>query len=380
MMGASLRDGELVPPDAPVAPDMLPMWVADMDAPVPDVVGEAIARRLEHPIFGYGFVPESLYEAHIGWWRRMHGLNLRREWMRWSEGTMSAIRLIVSASTAPGDAVLVPAPVYGPFYHAVTSRNRVLRRIPLIGPEPGEDHPWRLDLESLDRAMETARLLLLCQPHNPLGRVWSEAELEALLELAERHDVLVVSDEIHGDLVLDGRPFPSLARWLDRSSRVAVIQSPNKTFNIPSLSTAMICSSNPEFLSLLGRERGKDGPELPNPLSLAAAESALLGADSWLARIRSEIAEHHALVRDAFSGTRVAVAPAEASYLAWLDFRGAGGSSREWHARIADGARAWLSAGPEFGPEGEGFLRMNVATDRNRLIGVLERIRDLVPM
>ncbi len=378
LMGAHLRDGQLVMPDSAVPEDMLPMWVADMDAAVPAVVTDAIAERLAHPVFGYGYVPESLYRAHISWCQRVHGIVLAREWMRWSEGTMSAIRLIVSTTTQPGEPVVVPAPVYGPFYHAVTARDRELRRVALTGPAPGQPGSWELDLEKLDTAMAGARVLLLCQPHNPVGRVWSETEITALLDLAQKHDVLVVSDEIHGDLVLNGKPFPSLARWFDGGVRIAVVQSPNKTFNIPSLSTAMVCSPDPDLLTALARERGKDGPELPNPLSMAGAQAALLGADNWLNQVRAEIAEHHELVREVMADTPVRVADAEASYLAWLDFRALGGSSRDWRHRIARHARAWLSTGTEFGPEGEGFLRMNVATGKEALEAVLHRIRDLV--
>jgi cystathionine beta-lyase len=215
--------------------DVLPLWVADMDFAAPEAVTRALAARAAHPVYGYSFYPDSLFEALIAWLKKRHGWEVPREWIVMALGVVPSLFATVMAFTQPGDGVIVQPPVYFPFFSAVTTNGRRLIRNPLRL-EPGRlgQGRYSMDFDHLERcAAEGARLLLLCSPHNPVGRVWSRAELSELLRIARRYEMTILSDEIHADLVYPGQQHIALATLAGDSDKLITAVAPSKTFNIP---------------------------------------------------------------------------------------------------------------------------------------------------
>lgn len=357
--------------------DTLPLWVADMDFRSPPEVIAALHKRVDHAVFGYGTVPDSLTRVMADWSRREYGWEIQPEWQLWLPGVVPALHLASLALTEPGEGVLTVTPIYPPFLRVAERTGRLAQQAPLAEPDaPGE--PWRLDLEALEAAITPeTRLLLWCQPHNPTGRAWCQEELAGLAALVERHDLLVVSDELHCDLLLDEgavhRPlaaaFPALA------ARTITLWAPSKTFNLAGLTAA--CAVIPDA-ALRARFAAAARGLLPdvNVLGLVAAEAAYAHGDPWRQALLDVLRGHRQrLVEQVAGWPGVAMSAPQATYLAWLDLRRAEGlvhASVSPQQALLEAAKVALSDGADFGRPG--FVRLNFGTTAAQLDEALGRL------
>ena len=354
--------------------DVIPMWVADMDLPSPAPVVEAIRKRAEHPAYGYTLFPESFWRAVVEWLKTRHGWEVRREWLSWSPGVVPALNFCVRAFAPPGGKVAIQTPVYHPFYAAVEGNGRRLVRNPLKAAGDG----WAMDLEGLEAAIDPkTRVLLLCSPHNPVGRVWTREELERLGEVCVRRELIVVSDEIHSDLVFGGRrhvPTATLSPAL--AERTITLLAPSKTFNIAGLSTSVVVATNPDLLKAFEAEVRSAGLNGGNVFGIVALEAAYRHGADWLDQLLPYLEGNMAFAAEFFRARVPGVrfrAP-EGTYLALLDCRALGLPQAALDEFFLKKARVLFDRGTIFGPELEGFERMNLACPRPVLREALERI------
>ena len=357
----------------------LPLWVADMDHRTAPAITSALLWRVRHGIFGYT-EPDAAYHAALtGWFARRYGWAVDPAWNVVTPGVVPALALAVRALTGPGDAVVIEEPVYYPFRQVVEDNGRTVVSVPLTRDADGV---YRRDAAALEEALARtgARLLLLCNPHNPVGRVWSRQELAELAEVTGRHGVVVVSDEIHADLALPGRrttPFASLGG--DVAARTITCTSPSKAFNLAGLQVANILIPDAGLRARFRAELGALGYSQPNALGLTACRAAYESGDAWLEELRGHIAAaHEHVVARLARIPGIEATPTEGTYLLWLDCHGllerSGLEPRELDEFILRRAGLWLDDGAIFGEGGEGFTRINVACSRAVLDEALDRL------
>ena len=362
---------------------VLPLWVADMDHATAPAVTSALLWRTRHGIFGYS-EPDDAYNAALtGWFSRRYGWEVEAAWNTVTPGVVPALALAVRALTAPGEAVLIEEPVYYPFREVVEDNGRTVAAVPLVRDADGV---YRRDLAALESTIEAtgSRLLLLCNPHNPVGRVWSRDELAALDEVAARHGVVVVADEIHADLALPGfatTPFASLGRAT--AARTITCTSPSKSFNLAGLQVANILIADERLREAFRRELATTGYSQPNVLGLTACRAAYEGGEAWLDALREHVAAARAHVEARLARIRgIEAAPCEGTYLLWLDcssfLQAAGLTPDELDDVMLHEAGLWLDDGRIFGAGGEGFTRINVACPRATLDAALDRLETAV--
>jgi cystathionine beta-lyase len=353
-----------------------PLSVADMDLAAPPAVQRALAARVAHPVYGYTVVPDSVPMALAAWLARRHAWPVAPDDISLAPGVVPTLYAAVAAFSEPGDGVIVQPPVYPPFFDSVTRQGRALLENPLRETPDG----FAMDLDHLDTlARGGARLLLLCSPHNPVGRVWREDELQTLLDIARRHCVTIVSDEIHADLVyapchgaaVDAPVHKPLGRLADADDAVVTVVSPSKTFNIPGLGLSAGVVRHAEVARRLRTAFDRMPVSVANPLSLVAFEAAYNESDAWLDACLTALRANRDALFGAF-GAGFSRSP-DATYLAWLDCRAMGLDDaaliRRWVA-----AGLGPSAGVRFGTGGCGFVRLNFAIPSRRMATVLERI------
>lgn len=362
-------------PDA----DVLPMWVADMDFHVAPSITEALQRRVAHGIFGYTRVPDTYYESVIRWFKHRHGWDIQKNWIIYTSGVVPAVSAIIKALTRPGDKVLVQTPVYNCFFSSIRNNGCEVASSPLI---PDGD-TWRMDYEDLEQQAsdERTKLLLLCNPHNPAGRVWTREELARAGEICLRHGVIVVADEIHCELVFPGHtytPFASLSEVFLRHSVTCV--SPSKGFNIAGLQIANIIAPDEEIRRKIDRAININEVCDVNPFGVIATMAAYDKGEEWLTQLLEYLKGNYEWMGD-FCRDQLPDFPIsrlEGTYLVWMDCRTLGLSSEELEHRLVQEAKLWLNAGTMYGAEGEGFMRWNIACPRSVMLQGLERFRDFV--
>jgi cystathionine beta-lyase len=364
------------------AADVIPLWVADMDFAAPPAVTQALVQRAAHPIYGYTLYPESLYESLAAWLRRRHGWAVQREWIMMCPGVVPSIHAAVAAFTGPGESVIVQPPVYFPFFSAVTGTNRqlVLNPLRLCGKR------YEIDFDHLEQCASRARLLLLCSPHNPVGRVWDREELEKILQIAREHELIVFSDEIHSDLVYPGRkhlPLSTLAE-ASASAGVAIItaSAPSKTFNIPGLNLSVLIVPDPECRRALTRTFDEMHVSAANPFSIVAFESAYRGGEAWLDELLIYLRKTRDTVQQILSTDLpdIRLIEPEGTYLLWLDCTALkarlGMDDAQLRYFFAHQAGVGMSPGTLFGEVGSGFMRMNIGAPRKVIETALANIKN----
>ena len=356
------------------APEAIPMWVADMDFVSPPAVVEALARRVEHGVFGYASTPISVFEAIASWMNTRHGWEVRPDWLSRAPGVVPSLYACVRAFSAPGDGVLVLTPVYYPFFSAVELSGRRLIRNSLRF----ESGRWGMDFDDLVRKIDDrTKMMILCSPHNPVGRVWTEEELRTLAEICLSRGLIIVSDDIHGDLVFRGhRYIPLASLGPEIAARTITLGAPSKTFNIAGLATSFAIASDRVLREGFRRELAAAGFELPNALGLTAMEAAYRGGGPWLGELL-EYLEVGADLAVRFFDERLAPLrfhKPEGTYLALVDGRGLELSPKELDEFFLRKAGVCLSGGAVFGREAEGFARMNFACPHSVLREALSRI------
>ena len=355
--------------------DILPLWVADMDFRSPDSVVEALKKAVDHGIFGYSRADESYFDAVAAWYQKRHHLTLQPEWMTCTPGIVFALSIAVRAFTQEGDAVLIQPPVYHPFSRAILRNKRTLVENPLVL----KDGHYEMDLEDLEQKVldEHVKLMILCNPHNPVGRVWTREELTALADICLRHHVYVISDEIHGDFVWQGHeqtPYASISEEACLHSMMCT--APSKTFNLAGMATSNLFIPDPEMRRKFRSELLDVGQENMNRLGLFACRAAYEGGGEWLDQLIGYLAGNLALVRD-FCKNRVPqiqLVEPEGTYLAWLDCRELGMTDDELMAFFSDDAKVWLDPGTHSGEQGSGFMRFNLGSSRSVIAQALDQI------
>lgn len=354
--------------------DVIPMWVADMDFAAPPAVVEAVTRRAAHGAYGYASIPESMWTSAIDWLRARHGWAVERPWLARAPGVVPALNLCVNAFTQPGDAVVVQTPVYYPFFHAVERNGRRLLRNPLVA----DGGRYRMDLDDLERRIDArTRLVILCSPHNPVGRVWTREELERLGEVCVRRDLIVLSDEIHMDLALPGHRHVPLATVSPAlADRTVTLLAPSKTFNVASLNMSLVVSANHGLLARYEEAFDAAGLIIASLFGAVALEAAYRHGAEWLDQLLEYLAANVDLA-DRFIGDRLPelrfVRP-EGTYLALIDCRRLGMAQHELDEFFLRTARVYFDSGEWFGQESAGFERINLACPRATLQDALERM------
>ena len=365
--------------DSAAEEGVLPMWVADMDFRTAPPVVDALQRRVSHGIFGYTRVPDAYYEAVTHWFGRRHGWHIEREWMIYTSGVVPAISAVIKALTEPGDKVLVQTPVYNCFFSSIRNNGCEVVSSPLnpVG------RTFAADYEDLERkaADERVKILLLCNPHNPAGRVWTREELTRIGEICLRHHIVVLSDEIHCELVLPGHeytPFASISETFLQHSVTCV--SPSKAFNIAGLQIANIVSADEEVRRKIDRAINVNEVCDVNPFGVIATMAAYNEGEEWLLQLLDYLGDNYLYMKTFCEAElpEFPIAELEGTYLVWMDCRRLGLPSEELERQLVRDARLWLNAGTMYGAEGEGFMRWNIACPRAVVRDGLERFRRFV--
>ena len=359
-------------------PDLLSLWVADMDFATPNEVIDAIVERARHGIFGYT-EPGRDYFAALARWMERYGLNVSDEEVVVTPGVVFALATCVRAFTEPGDAVLVQRPVYYPFMGVVEENGRKLVNVPLEYETSG----YSIDFEAFERAISEndVKLFLLCNPHNPAGRAWTRDELAWMGAICAAHGVLIVSDEIHMDFARPGFthvPFAVASPQL--ADACITCTSASKTFNLAGLQVANVIIGNERLRRAFIAEVSSEGYSQPNTLGLVATQAAYEHGWGWLSQLKDYLEGNWQLVEShlAQHAPELHLVPAQSTYLAWIDCRVLGFNSRQLERFIEEEAGLWLDCGHMFGPEGNGFIRINIATQRTYLKQALDQLTDAI--
>lgn len=354
-------------------PDVLPMWVADMDFETPDFAREAVIRRAEHPVYGYHFKDRPYFEAIQGWLKRRHQWEVPTEWMSFVPGVVCGFNMAVLAFTKEGDEIIIQSPVYPPFHHAVTEHGRKLVYNRLKIGEKG----YEMDFELLEEQAKTAKMLILCNPHNPVGRCWTREELQRVSEICLRNDVLVISDEIHCDLVLPGyrhTPYATLSR--EAANHCIVFHAASKTFNLAGLATSTAIVPNKELRDVYVHYVEALEAHLGNIFGKVATQTCMEQGDDWLDQLLAYVQGNIDYVSDFIKANlpKVKFFKPQATYMMWLDFNGYGLSEEElWH-KMTQEAQLGFNRGSDFGQDGSGFFRINLACPRATVEEAMRRL------
>ena len=363
-----------------VARGIVPFSIADMEFKNPPEIVEALKDWLDRGVLGYQTAEPSWYEAVTGWTRRRYGWETRPEWFYTTPGIVNALYHGVAAFTEEGDGVIIMPPVYHPFYKAVEENGRRLVRCPLI---EGEDLHYSIDCEKLEELASKPenRLLILCNPHNPVGRVWTREELMEVSRICLRHQVFVISDEIHCDLIMPGNTFTSFASLSEETEKnTMTCMAPSKTFNLAGLQASCVIIPDQERRRRLKAQMAKVSYEgRVNALAYKAMEAAYTKCDAWLGEVIQVIWENHRTLKQIMEERlpKIRTAKLQGTYLQWMDLR-AFGWTPERQEEIMTEADLFFDEGIMFGPEGGGFERMNLACPKSVLLDALSRLEKAV--
>jgi len=361
-----------------VGEDLLPMWVADMDFKSAPEIITALEERARHGVFGYSGGYDVWYETLMQWTKKRYGWELKKEWISTSPGVVPALDMLVRALTEPGDGVIIQTPVYQPFFHVVSRNGRRLLENPLYF----DGRKYRMDLDNLQQQIDPrTKLMILCSPHNPVGRVWSPEELAALGEVCLKHGIIVIADEIHSDLIFSGfrhTVFAAISPELEQNC--VVCNAPSKTFNIAGIQASSIIIPNKRIRKAYHYVLNTGELGLPNVFAVAALEAAYKWGEPWLEEMLVYVEDNYRFAR-AFIEQRIPeikVIEAEGTYLIWLDCRELDLNDEQLDRFIRGKARLVLSPGHIFGSVGSGFQRMNIGCPRSLLEQGLQRLEAAV--
>ena len=352
--------------------DVIPLWVADMDFRVAPAIQQVLEQRVAHGVFGYNIVPESYYEAVISWFRRRHQWEIQRHWILYTTAVVPAMSCVIKALTMPGEKVLILSPAYNCFFSSIRNNGCEVLESPLKAVGDTFEIGWQ-DFES-KCADEKTTLFLLCNPHNPSGRVWTKDELQRMYDICHQHDVKVVSDEIHCELIMPGHQFVPLGTITDDC---VVMNSPSKNFNTAGLQIANIICSHPSWRRRIDRAININEVCDVNPFGIVALEAAYNESEDWIDELNQYLWCNYTVLCD-FIGKNIPqwkVCRLEGTYLPWVDVSAMGITSQELCDRLLRDAKVWINPGTMYGPKtGEGYVRLNIATQRSRLVEALNRV------
>ena len=355
--------------------DVLPLWVADMDFQTAPEILEQLKQAVEHGIYGYSEPKDGYFQAVQRWYDEHFGWHVEKSWLVKTPGVVFALAMAIKAFTEEGDAVLLQQPMYYPFSEVIHDNDRILINSPL---KLTEGH-YEIDFEDLEEKIEanSVKLFLLCSPHNPVGRVWREWELRKLGDICLRHGVLVVSDEIHSDFTYEGHVHHVFANLSPEISDITVTcTAPSKTFNLAGLQVSNIFISNGELRKQFKKAVDAAGYSQLNLMGLVACQAAYEKGEPWFKALKAYLAENLEFVRVYLKEhlPQISLVEPEGTYLIWLDFRRLGLTEAQREELIVNKAHLWLDSGAMFGPDGEGFERINIACPRAVLQKALEQL------
>ena len=358
--------------------DTLPMWVADMDFRTAPAIVEALHRRVEHGIFGYTKVPQAYYDAVIGWFGKRHHFNIDKEWILFTSGVVPALSAVIKALTQPGDKVLVQTPVYNCFFSSIRNDECEMVANELVY----KNNTYSIDFDDLEQKASDpkVKVMLLCSPHNPVGLVSTPDELKKIGEICIKNNIIVVSDEIHCDLVYSGHthiPFASISNEFLQNS--VTCTAPSKTFNLAGIQVANIIAANEPIRKKIDKALNINEVCEINVFSVEALIAAYNESEDWLEELKIYLYDNYTLLADFVKQylPGLHVLPLEATYLVWVDCSSLKLTSKEVVQSLLDKEKLWLNDGTMYGTSGEGFIRINIATQRDNLIRGLKKIRNL---
>jgi cysteine-S-conjugate beta-lyase len=358
--------------------NVIPMWVADMDFNTPDFIVESLQKRLEHQIYGYSFRSSEYFQSMINWIKTRHNWKVEKEWISFSPGIVPALNFCTLAFTQPGDSIIVQPPVYFPFFSAAESHGRNLIHNRLTESEG----KWNMDYNSLIAGIDSkTKMIIISNPHNPVGRVWTPEELNNLADICLKNNILIISDEIHCDLVLPGfthTPMASLSEKI--AENTITLMSPSKTFNLAGLSTSSVIIPNPALRKSFNRIVDNLHVGNGNIFGNTASIAAYTNGHRWLDALLDYIDNNIEFVKD-YCGKmipEIIPVPPEATYMIWLDCRRFGMSGKDLQNFFVHKAGIGMNEGSTFGPGGEGFMRMNLGTTHQTVMKAMEQIERAV--
>jgi len=340
--------------------DVLPMWVADMDFAAPEAVTKALVERAQHPIYGYTLYPDSMYQALIDWCQRRYYWSVAQADIIMCPGVVPSLHAVIEAITEPGEQVIVQPPVYFPFFSAVTATGREL----VLNPLQLVNGAYQMDLTHLEQcAQQGAKVLLLCSPHNPVGRVWSQQELEALLHIAERYQMTIISDEIHADLIFPKQQHHVLANLRGKVTVITAL-APSKTFNIPGMGLSTLIVQDKTLRKKINNVFDSWHISAANPFSITAFEAAYRHGEAWLDELMPYIEKTMLWVRDFLQKEQLPIRliQTQGTYLLWLDCRELQLDNQALRSFFIEQAGVGMNPGYVFGDAGAGFMRLNIGT------------------
>jgi len=356
--------------------DVLPLWVADMDFAAPPCVQEAIMQRAKHGIFGYSEPDAEYFEVMQKWFENRFNWNIEHDWLVITPGVVNALYVAIRAYTKPGDGVVIQQPVYYPFESSIKKSERQL----LVNELILKDGRYTIDFQDFEEKIKKSKLFIMCNPHNPVGRVWERDELIRMGEICLRHGVIVVADEIHEDFIFSGYKHLVFAALRDDFARIAITcTSPSKTFNLAGLLHANIFISNETLREKFKNEYAQMGIGQPGIMGIITCKVAYQSGAEWLDELMEYLAQNMLLLKTYLSNhiPKIKFIEPEGTYLAWLDCRELGFSAQELDAAVTHKGKLWLNAGYTFGKGGKGFERINVACPRSVLHKALEQLKNV---
>ena len=359
--------------DESPSPEVIPLWVADMDFRVAPAIQKALQQRVEHGVFGYNIVPESYYEAVISWFHRRHQWDIQRSWILYTTAGVPAMSCVIKALTMSGEKVLILSPAYNCFFSSIKNNGCEVLESPL----KAVGDTFEVDFDDFESkcADEKTTLFLLCNPHNPSGRVWTKEELQRMYDICKRHGVKVASDEIHCELIMPGHEFVPFGTITDDG---VVMNSPSKNFNTAGLQIANIICSHPSWRRRIDRAININEVCDVNPFGILALQAAYNESEDWIDELNQYLWGNYQLLCD-FIGENIPqwkVCRLEGTYLPWVDISAMGITSQELCDQLLAEAKVWINPGTMYGPQtGEGYVRFNIAIQRSRLLDALQRIK-----
>ncbi len=357
--------------------DIIPMWVADMDFKTPEFIIDALKKRLEHPILGYSYRPDSYFQSIIKWVKRRHQWDIEKDWISFSPGIVPAINMAIMAYTKPGDKIIVQPPVYHPFFSAIKNNNRIQIENPLVL----KNGRYYFDFEDLKKKVKDAKMILLSNPHNPGGSVWAKEELQTLGKMCVENNVLIMADEIHADLVFKPAKFVPMASVTPEiANQTTTFIAPSKTFNMAGLATSSVINSNPSLKEKYDQVLDAIHIGMGNIFGTVASEAAYNYGDQWLDELLVYLSQNMDFVEQYFSEhiPDIKVIRPEGTYLMWLDCSGLNLKNKDLKDFMINDAGLGFNDGRMFGTGGDSFMRMNVASPKQAIKIALNKLREAI--
>ncbi len=357
--------------------DVIPLWVADMDFEIPSEIIDALQKRLKHPVLGYSFPPDSYFESFVNWQQKRNQWTVSKDKIIYSSGIVPAIIMAITSLTEIGDKILIQTPVYGPFSKAITDHQRTLVENKLIY----RNNYYQINFEKLENELsKDVKMMIFCSPHNPIGRVWKKDELRQILELCRKYNVILISDEIHSDIILFENKHYPIALFANENDNLITLMSPSKTFNIAGLRTSVAIINNQNILEKYRAEFLKYDQHFGNLLGYTAFEAAYNFGENWLNQLIPYLENNVRLVEKAFEidFPEIKVTKSEGTFLLWLNFENFELSGTELHEYFLKEAQVFLDLGTKYGNDSGNFLRLNIGTRKQILEEAIKRMKKAI--